>query len=138
MAKRLLKFAPLTPAEVAWSKKVIQDHGGRPTLRQIEDENMTKYCLEKFGRKCGPSALYQRFHKMTSDMGIQTSSPKGQHKTEKILEKSNYLVYIKNGGVKGFETEEEVRSFIQASLILGSITVFKKVNVAIDYKISFK
>jgi hypothetical protein len=52
-----------------------------------------------------------------------------------LCEQFQYLVYVKDIGTSGFNSEEEVKEFLTKSGILGNVRVFKQIPTSIEYNI---
>lgn len=120
----------LTPKERRWSEKAIERMGGDVTHKKVRELGLSKEFKDKFGRSIKDAGMYTRLYNMAYPGGKSKSK-----KPERVFEKSEYLVYIKDVGVNGFETEDEVKAFLEKSKILGNVKVFKNTPVVLEYKI---
>jgi hypothetical protein len=126
----------LTDEERLWTEEAFKRIGSVASHARIRDNNLIAEYKKKFGKKITEAALGSRFTKLAARTG--TVTPRGKGKIDKVFEKSPYLAYLKNGGVYGFETEDEVKAFIEKSGILGNILVFKRMDVEVKYDIRMK
>ena len=132
--KKNTVYGALNEEEKKWSAEAIAKMDGRPTAKKILELNLLEEHNNKFERQLkNEAALYQRFKVM-----VRGNAPKiKKGSPEYVFENSNYLAYIKDYGTSGFETEDEVKAFLEESKILGNVIIFKKLNVNIKYDISF-
>jgi hypothetical protein len=129
--KSIARGGPLSPEEKKWSLEAIKKLDGKITLKRVTEAGFLEEHNKKFDRKLNAaSSLYTRF-KILSGGGHYSSKKKPEY----IFENSSYLVYIKGFGTSGFESEDEVKAFLEQSKIIGNVIVFKKVNVEIKYDI---
>ena len=122
----------LSDEERDWSVKAIERLKGDLSYKSIEKSGLVDEHNKLFDRQLKDAAsLYQRFKGMTkgSKSKAKKSSP------EYVFENSNYLVYLKDYGTSGFETEDEVKEFLEKSKILGNVILFKRVEVEVKYDI---
>ena len=124
----------LTDAEKQWSLDAIAKLDGHISVKKITELKMPEECVRLFGRIIGASGLYTRLRVMAISGGTYVKKGKDK-KPEQVFEKSQYLVYVQGMGVSGFETEEEVKSFLEKSKILGNVRLFKFVPVTLKYEV---
>jgi hypothetical protein len=124
--------------EKKWCEKLFKKFNGCPTQTQFEQEGLDKIYSKKF--KLPIESVYRRIYnsyaRQQRKAGRGMVGSKNPKKTEKVLEKSNYLVYVRNAGVSGFDNEEEVKEFIKSGVVIGKLEVFKKIPVAIECKVT--
>jgi len=127
-------YKKLSEKERVWSqeamKKCMQDGNGKISRATIESLELCEEVKKKFGKKISAGGLYSRFYGM---------NPQYRHKRKgNAAEISNYLVFVKlTGQTAGFETEDEVKEFIEKNQILGNdnIRIFKHMPTTVKYDI---
>ena len=127
------KITKLTDAERIWSQEAVKRclRNGKISSAKIRDLGLCEEFKNEFGRKIKIPGLYSRFSKMNPQY-------RGGKKAN-VAEISNYLVYVKaTGQIGGYETEEEVKTFIETNQILGNdnIRIFKHMPTKVEYKIT--
>ena len=103
------------------------------TYSSVRNSNIMEEYKTRFGKEISIITLYQRFKKIANP--TYKSSPQTKN-PELLFEKSDYLVYLKDVGVQGFDTEAEVKSFLEKSKILGNVRLFKVLPIQLEYKVS--
>ena len=124
--------------EVIWAKAVItKELDGRVTRRGITEKRLSKRFRVKFGRMLAMEGMYYWFQQvMNPNRGCR-----GQNKTKnptKVFERSKFIAHIKNVGMFGFDTEDEVKTFVQTSSIVAGVDLFKRIGVDIEVKVNIK
>ena len=133
----------LSQEEKEWRQNKVKELNGELRFKTVEDLKLCEEYEQIFGRKISVTGLYSGLSKLMKEFLGETSVVNNRNsKKQKGLngEKSNYLVYVKGIDTPwaGFETEEEVTSFLAKSGILGNVAVFKKAPVKIDYKVTIE
>jgi len=127
----------LSKEERQWTRDTLKNKlGNRASTKNIRKLGLSAEYKKKFKRKISDAGLYSRFHSLLQEMGIKT--PKKSRKMEKVFETSAYIVYLKDGGVFGYDNLDEVKNFVVNSGIIGNIHVFKKAEINIKYNIEIK
>jgi len=120
-----------------------------------KDSEIKKRFKKKYGADLSSGKIYRMLHpkeykkaykeymdrkiiKAEKDIAVTTKPKKKTHKLERVFEKCTYLVYLKDGGVFGYDTIDEVKQFVINSGIIGNVCVFKKAEVKINYNIEIK
>ena len=124
-------YRRLTETEMQWSQEAIKKCmiNGRVSASEIKNQKICDDFKKKFGRTISVSGLYNRFYKMSPGYRRRGTNP---------AEISNYLVYVKvSGQIAGFETEDEIKTFIETNQVVGNnnIRIFKHVPVSVEYKV---
>ena len=123
----------LTEQEKIWSQEAVKKclKNGKISAAKIRDMKLCDEFKKEFGRKITPTGLHQRLWRLNPEY-------RGS-KTRNAAEISNYLVYVKaTGQIGGYETEDEVRTFIETNQVLGNdnIRIFKYMPTKVEYKIT--
>lgn len=125
------KGGALSGEEYQWSMEALKKLGKAPTAKNVVASGLLDEHNKKFDNKIGAAGLYYRLRNM-----YYKSPGKGKGRTfEKIADKANFLLYIKNVTLAGFETEDELKACMEQNKIIGNVTVFRKANVDIKYQI---
>lgn len=91
---------------------------------------------EKYYPNIRETTISARQNNMFRAARIMTSKPPQPQPKPDVFNESTYLVVL-GKQVAGFETEEQVMTFIKESGIIGGIKVFKSVNVQLNLEIKF-
>jgi len=123
----------LSTEEKNWNAEAIHKclKNGKVSLSEINKGRLCDEFKKKFGRPIAPQSLYNRLYRYMN--------PSRKTK-KKQASQSNYLVFVKlTGQCAGFETEEEVKTFIEQNQVIGnnSLRIFKYVPVNVQYKVIF-
>ena len=125
-------YSKLSEKEIEWTKEAIQRLEGKLGVKSITETGLEKEYKKKFGKKITPGGIYSRMLKYRQPGTKRGKSP------NKLFENSSFVVYLKDLGVFGFDTEDEVKEFLIKSKIIGNVLVFKKVSVDIKFDIHIK
>ena len=128
-------YKKLSDKEHTWSQEAMKrclNSSGKISGKTIASLNLCEEVKQKFNKKISVAGLYSRFNNM---------NPQYKHKRRKgnAIEISNYLVFVKpTGQTAGFETEDEVKTFIETNQILGNsnIRIFKYMPTTVKYEIN--
>ena len=138
---------PHSKKEIRWAKKQIESLGKLSTTR-IEKSGIAEEYKKLFNRNIKSGGLYTWFRAVRSPevygyAAVKAReearkkdpnyvSPKGKKNPINVLLKSNYIL-LANGGVSGFETEEELKQCINSSPKLGAVKLFVSQKINIQY-----
>jgi hypothetical protein len=121
----------LSEREKEWSQEAVKRcmKNGKVSSSLLKTMKLVEEYKKKFNKNISTSGLYNRLYRMNPSY-----RPRGTN----AAEISNYLVFIKvTGQIAGFETEEEVKAFIETNQVIGNnnIRIFKHIPVNVEYKV---
>jgi hypothetical protein len=140
---------PHTPEEKAWAKKCVKKLNGELGVPAITKAGFVEIYKKKFNKDIKATGLttwfrtvahpeiysYAAQKKRQQDPNYKPK-PRGSKNPVTILTKSNFILIVA-GNIMGFESESEVKAFLEQSQILGGVKLFvsKPVNIKFDIKI---
>jgi len=123
--------------EVVWAKEVIATKLNNDIKgAKIRDLKILEEYNAKFNRHIGGAGLYTWLRGVQNpDLKYKPGSSKP--KETKLVFGAKYILYINSSNICGFETQEEVQSFLKNSMILSTqtISLYEKKDITIQYDI---
>jgi len=130
MAKMKRVIHRYSEEDIAWAKSTLLPALGETfSATKIPPEALKTY-YNRFGRKITPAGLSSWLRKLVPSNGCK----RGKKNPINILNKSQYILLM-GENLMGFETDKEVKKFIETSQIIGGVTMFVRRPIKISYNI---
>ena len=129
------KVRKYSTEEVYWANEVIERLEGKVGLSRLKKEGILKEYKEKFKQEKSPGAIYNWLRILARKKGYSSQKKPAKKKKEDVFRKSEFLVYVEQGGLFGFDTPDEVKEFIIKSQIVSGVKLFKRIHLNVKVEI---
>lgn len=123
--------------EKAWTYEVIkklQTEGKVISSKLVRELDLVKKYNKKFSKKLSEAGLFNRIWRYAHPDSAKATRRK--NKPEYVFENSKFIVYIKGAGIFGYDTAEEAKASLEQGKVSAFISIFKKVESNIEYKVT--